>query len=168
MGEIPAPDFPGEIVRLSPGEVITADTWLADSQLSQWIEISGAAATPSSSAEMVEAWEKHDQCKSRMLGWMKSYDVFICPVSGKPAQPIDVPAGEGTGGGGGAPTGWPYTGACNCTGWPSVVVRCGTSSDGKNLPIGLQVVCAPWREDICLAVASYLETRSGGWQRPPI
>jgi len=127
-----------------------------------------ATATPLSSAEMVEAWEKQDQCKSRMLGWMKSYDVFICPTAGKPAQPIDLAAGEGGGGGGGAPNGWPYTGAFNCTGWPSVVVRCGTSSDGKNLPIGLQVVCAPWREDICLAVASYLETRSGGWQRPPI
>ena len=50
VGEIPAPDFPGEIVRLSPGEVIAADTSLADSQLSQWIEISGAAATPIPSA----------------------------------------------------------------------------------------------------------------------
>jgi amidase len=123
--------------------------------------------TPISSAEYVEAWEQADDSKSRMLGWMKSYDVFICPVAGKPAQPIDVDpaiAGAGFGAGGG----WPYTGAFNSTGWPSTVVRCGTSTDGKKLPIGVQVVCAPWREDISLAVASYLETKSGGWQRPPI
>jgi amidase len=64
-------------------------------------------------------------------------------------------------------SGWPYTGVFNCTGWPVVVVRCGSSADGK-LPIGLQIVAAPWREDICLAVASYLESQSGGWKKPPL
>ncbi len=143
-----------------------ADKWNTKN-MSPQRKASMATAHPLSSAELVEAWEKHDTCKSRMLDWMKSYDVFVCPVAGKPAQPIDVAGGEG-GGGGGAPNGWPYTGVFNCTGWPVVVVRCGTSTDGKNLPIGVQIVCAPWREDICLAVASYLEGRSGGWQRPPI
>lgn len=121
--------------------------------------------TPFSSAEVVEAWEKQDECTSRMLDWMKSYDVFICPVAGKPAQPIDLE--PGTAGFGAPGSGWPYTGVFNSTGWPVVVVRCGSSADGK-LPIGVQIVCAPWREDICLAVASYLETKSGGWQRPPV
>jgi amidase len=120
-----------------------------------------------SSAEMIEAWESQDDAKSRMLAWMKSYDVFLCPVAGKPAQPIDADPNAPGAGRGGADGGWPYTGVFNCTGWPVVVVRCGSSADGK-LPIGVQVVAAPWREDICLAVASYLETRSGGWQRPPI
>jgi DNA mismatch repair protein MutS len=46
VGEIPTNDFPGEIVRLSPGEVIAADTLLADADLRKWIEIAGAAATP--------------------------------------------------------------------------------------------------------------------------
>ncbi|MET0656584.1 MAG: amidase [Steroidobacteraceae bacterium] len=124
--------------------------------------------TPVSSATMVEAWEKQDFCKSRLLEWMGKYDVFICPVANKPAQPIDA---EGTGGGGGpGPNpdgGWPYTGVFNCTGWPVVVVRAGSSADGK-LPIGVQIVTAPWREDIALAVASYVESQSGGWKQPPI
>jgi amidase len=122
-----------------------------------------------STAAMVEAWEKHDLCKSRLLGWMSNYDVFICPVANKPAQPIDADAVPG-GGGGGAPNpdgGWPYTGVFNCTGWPVVVVRAGSSADGK-LPIGVQVVAAPWREDIAIAVASHIEGRSGGWKRPPV
>src|SRR5262245_5106897 len=46
VGEVPAADFPGEIVRLSPGEVIAADALLADADLCKWIEIAGAAATP--------------------------------------------------------------------------------------------------------------------------
>ncbi len=122
-----------------------------------------ATAKPLSSAAMVEAWEDQDLCKSQMLNWMKGYDVFICPTSNKPAQPID---GDGRASNNSS-DGWPYTGVFNCTGWPVVVVRCGSSADGK-LPIGLQVVCAPWREDICIAVASYLESQSGGWKMPPI
>ena len=126
-----------------------------------------ATAKPLTSAELVEAWEQHDSCKSRMLDWMKSYDVLICPVAGKPAQPIDEEPRAPGEVAGGPDSGWPYTGVFNCTGWPVVVVRCGSSADGK-LPIGVQVVAAPWREDLCIAVASYLESRSGGWQRPPI
>ncbi|MDR3415105.1 MAG: amidase [Nevskia sp.] len=117
---------------------------------------------PLSTAELVEAWERADESKSRMLQWMASYDVLLCPVAGKPAEPIDRPPGSPPAFGS-----WSYTGAFNSTGWPVVVVRCGSSADGK-LPIGVQVVAAPWREDICLAVASYLESRSGGWKRPPV
>ena len=46
VGEVPAADFPGEIVRLSPSEVIAADRLFADEQVRQWIGIAGAAATP--------------------------------------------------------------------------------------------------------------------------
>lgn len=119
-------------------------------------------AAPISSAEYVEAWEKADLCKSRMLEWFKDYDVLLCPVAGKPAEIIDRPPGTAP-----SPMAWSYTGAFNSTGWPVTVVRCGTSADGA-LPIGIQIVAAPWREDITLAVASYLEGRSGGWRKPPL
>jgi amidase len=121
---------------------------------------------PLTSAEMIKAWEDHDRGKSEMLAWMKDYDVFITPVNARYAQAIDQEADSG--GGGGAPGGgWPYTGIFNSTGWPVVVVRCGSSADGK-LPIGVQVIAKPWREDICIAIAAYLETKSGGWKKPPI
>jgi amidase len=119
---------------------------------------------PITSAEYVEAWEQQDLGKTLMLDWMTSYDIFICPVANKPAQPIDAEPGAGFGGAGGT---WQYTGSFNSTGWPATVVRCGSSADGK-LPIGVQVIAAPWREDLSLAVASYLESKSGGWQKPPI
>lgn len=121
--------------------------------------------TPISTAQYVQAWEKQDECKSRMLAWMSKHDVLLCPVAPKPAQPIDevhgtleVCALDG---------GWHYTTVFNGTGWPVAVVRCGSSTDGK-LPIGVQIVAAPWREDIALAVASFLESKSGGWKTPPI
>jgi amidase len=46
------------------------------------------------------------------------------------------------------------------------VVRVGTSPEG--LPIGVQIVTRPWREDVALAVAQYLEEVLGGWQQPPL
>jgi DNA mismatch repair protein MutS len=46
VGEVSAGDLPGEIVRLSPSEVIAADRLLADEHVRQWIGVAGAAATP--------------------------------------------------------------------------------------------------------------------------
>jgi DNA mismatch repair protein MutS len=50
VGEVTAADFPGEIVRLSPSEIIAADAPLADEAMRKWIGIAGAAATPVASA----------------------------------------------------------------------------------------------------------------------
>jgi DNA mismatch repair protein MutS len=50
VGEVPGQDFPGEMVRLSPGEVIAAGSLLDDPMVRQWIDIAGAAATPIPSA----------------------------------------------------------------------------------------------------------------------
>jgi amidase len=45
-------------------------------------------------------------------------------------------------------------------------VRAGTSPDG--LPIGVQLVAKPWREDVALAAARVVEAATGGWQAPPL
>jgi amidase len=58
--------------------------------------------------------------------------------------------------------GFSHTMAYNVAGWPAAVVRCGTSDGG--LPIAVQIVAAPWREDIALAVAARLEREFGGWK----
>jgi amidase len=87
------------------------------------------------------------------LTFLEHYDVIICPVNAVPATPHDKPAPLN------------YTFAYNLLGWPVVVVRCGTSLEG--MPIGVQVVARPWREDVAIAVALHLEKALGGWQRPP-
>ena len=105
-----------------------------------------------------------DTFRSAMLAFMEQYDVILCPVSSHPATPHKAtfedqkyPAY--------API-FSYTQTFNMTGWPGAVVRAGTSPEG--LPIGVQIVARPWREDVALAVAQHLETVFGGWQRPPI
>ena len=92
--------------------------------------------------------------RSSSLSFLEDYDVILCPANAVPATPHGKPAPLN------------YTFAYNLLGWPAVVVRCGTSPEG--LPIGVQVVARPWREDLALAVALHLEKTLGGWQRPPV
>ena len=46
MGETSGADLAGELVRLSPGEVLVGDALFSDAALMQWVAISGATATP--------------------------------------------------------------------------------------------------------------------------
>jgi amidase len=99
-----------------------------------------------------------DMFRSTMLSFIEKYDVIICPACATPAWPHSTTMTEEQFFAGS------YSITYNLTGWPGVVVRGGTSPEG--LPIGVQVVARPWREDVALAVAQYLETVLGGWQRP--
>ena len=117
-------------------------------------------AKPIATAEFTAVLEALDQYRSEMLGFMENYDVILCPTEAFPAQIHSEAELEDV------KRGWTYTSAYNMTGWPGVVVRGGTASGG--MPIGVQVVARPWREDVALAVAQHIETSLGGWQRPPI
>ncbi|WP_162418262.1 amidase [Cyclobacterium roseum] len=117
-----------------------------------------------STAEYTKLLEMQDANRSRMLQWFSQYDVIICPTTSSPAG--DINSGYNEESRYMDNPGESYTKPFNTCGWPGAVVRCGQSADG--LPIGVQVVAQPWREDVALAVASYLESKSGGWKRPPI
>ena len=113
-------------------------------------------AMPVSLTEFTQELARWNIYRSEMLAFLEQYDVVLCPVSATPATRHDDPDGPD----------FTYTFAHNLTGWPGAVVRCGTSTEG--LPIGVQIVARPWREDVALAVAQYLETNFGGWQPPPV
>jgi amidase len=97
-----------------------------------------------------------DAWKGAMLSFMQGYDVLLAPVVAQPA-PL-----HGTTFFPNVFIGFGYATTHNLTGWPAVVVRCGTSPEG--LPIGVQIAARPWREEVALAVAQHLETALGGWQ----
>jgi amidase len=50
-----------------------------------------------------------------------------------------------------------YTMTYNLTGWPAVVVPCGLDSEG--LPIGIQVIAAPFHEHQCLRIAQEIQNQ---------
>ena len=115
-------------------------------------------AKPSTLADFTLALEEQDRFRSGMLQWMRSYDAVLAPAAVSAARPHEWEPPEGVRAN--------YTGAYNLAGWPGAVVRCGTATDG--IPLGVQVLAAPWREDIALAVAAALERALGGWKPPPL
>lgn len=111
-----------------------------------------------STAEFGTVLIQLDVFRSKMLSFMEKYDIIICPVAACPALPHGTVADNAAA--------FFYPMVYNLTGWPGAVVRGGTSPEG--LPIGVQVVARPWREDVALAAAQCIETALGGWRRPPL
>ncbi|TAL66500.1 MAG: amidase [Legionella sp.] len=103
-----------------------------------------------------------EEFKYTMSAFMEEYDVIICPAATTPAnlyeQKMELTEGFDLA------YDLTYNLPYNITGWPAVVVRCGTSDEG--LPIGVQVIAKAWRDDIALAVAKRLEELMGGWLAP--
>ncbi len=96
-------------------------------------------------------WER---LRRAFISFLEGYDVIVSPATAGPA-PEEPILDE-----------YLYTLPYSLTGWPCVAVRAGTSPEG--LPIAVQVVARPWREDVALAVARRIEQAFGGWQPPRI
>lgn len=105
-------------------------------------------------------WVQVDLYRSAMLSFFKHYDLILCPVNALPAVEHGTSFRDDV-----LPS-FSYTIAFNLTGWPGAVVRGGTSTEG--LPIGVQVVARPWREDVAIAAAQHLEVALGGYRRPAL
>ena len=104
---------------------------------------------------MLRRW---DDFRGRMLAFAARYDLLVCPVFPGPARlhgTMNVP-GERD------PTSW--TTPHSLTGWPAATVRAGTSPEG--LPIDVQLVAGPWRDDVALAAALRVERKLGPWPPP--
>ena len=128
-------------------------------ELSPFIRDIRDRAAPISTDEFTRALEELDEYRSDMLSFMRSYDAIICPTAAMPAPTHGqtfAPANRNAF----------YTAPYNLTGWPGAVVRCGASPDG--LPIGVQVITRPWREDVALALAAALESALGGYVKPSL
>jgi amidase len=114
-------------------------------------------AEPLPGDELTGLIERADAIRGRLLRWVQDVDLIVCPAMPQPA----IRHGESS-------ASWfgdTYSDVHNLTGWPAVVVRGGTSSEG--LPIGVQLIAPPWREDVALAGARVVEAATGGWQAPP-
>ncbi len=120
--------------------------------------LAGFASLPALQIEermrVIEEW---DRFRSDLLAETRDFDLFICPVNSHAAlRHGEVDA---------AMLAFTHTMTWNLAGWPGAVVRAGTSPEG--LPIGVQLVAQPWREDIALAAAAEIERALGGWQPAP-
>ncbi len=164
--------------RMPPDQGRASDLWeaLVDADGHAWLRRLIAAAgtpgagsyegradwatgsTPLAGDDLTALVEAVDDVRSDMLRWMADVDLIVSPV----LPHVALPHGDG----------WTdafqdgYSEVHNLTGWPAAVVRGGTSPEG--LPIGVQLIAAPWREDVALAAAGVVEAALGGWQPPPL
>jgi amidase len=139
--------------RIEEADAITRHYWQRPESASaeEWVP-DGAAHLSSEEVERhLFTW---DRFRRALVAFMAHWDAILTPAAERPGTP------HGTDGG------WiPYTLPYSLTGWPCAVVRAGIAPGG--LPIGVQVVARPWRDDVALAVAQAIERALGGWQPPP-
>jgi amidase len=109
-------------------------------------------------AGLARYWSELDAYRAEMLRFLHDFDAILCPAYIHPALPHGESVRDENF------RGFSHTMAYNVAGWPGVVVRCGESPTG--LPVAVQAVAAPWREDIALRVALCLEEALGGWKAP--
>ncbi|MCR6650428.1 MAG: amidase [Cellvibrionaceae bacterium] len=132
----------------------------ATTQASPGLRTDGDIVT---SADFTRLCEEMDAIKSEQLAWFEQYDLIVCPASQRAPIPLDHPLlppeqrAKAS-----------YTSQYNTTGWPAGVVRAGTSKDAPGLPLGIQLVAQPWRDDLVIAAMALVEKETGGWVPPPL
>jgi amidase len=146
-----------EVFALDGGAAFAARLAAAGTRLEE-SSLAPLAKLPAPSiAERLRVIDAWDRFRVVLLGVARDFDLFVCPVHAHPAlrhgeSDARMPA-------------FSYTMTWNLAGWPAAVVRAGTSPEG--LPIGVQLVAPPWREDVALAAAAHVEAALGGWQPVP-
>jgi amidase len=102
---------------------------------------------------LLEDWDRFRRNGMRLLG---RFDLIVSPAAPHPAPLI----------GASTDADWRFTLSASLWGWPALVVRAGTSVEG--LPLGVQVVAGPWREDRALAAGRLIEAELGPWPLAPL
>ena len=123
-----------------------------DSPLLRWAD----STQPKTLDEYSASLEEWDQYRSEMLQFIQDFDVILSPAVSTPAPLHGEWRSEQ----------YSFFHPYNLVGWPAAVVRAGTSPEG--LPLGVQVVSRPWRNDVVLSVARYLEETLGRLPGPKI
>jgi amidase len=109
-------------------------------------------------------WQRLLRLRARALAQLADTPVLLLPVAPAPACDLEGNAevdGERV-------AGFALMAQCrsvSALGFPALSIPVG--SDRHGLPISVQVVAAPAREDLVLQVGLLIEELRGGWQPPP-
>jgi Asp-tRNA(Asn)/Glu-tRNA(Gln) amidotransferase A subunit family amidase len=114
---------------------------------------------------LLEVEINRDLLKARVLAQMQRYPVLLCPVAPIPAFRHGERAWRVEGHEVHYLDAWRYTAWFNLLQNPAMAVPVVQSDEG--LPIGVQVVAAPWNEALVIAAARVIETARGPWVAPP-
>ena len=102
-----------------------------------WIA-AGAGWPPRAVKTVVDLLHIWDLYRSNLLQYIRYYDAILCPAAHHTAPPIGVRDNQR----------FDYTVPFSLTGYPAAVVP--VAEDENGLPVAVQIVSHPWREDIVL------------------
>jgi len=85
-----------------------------------------------------------DRSRSRAMRRLEMFDAIVSLAAPHPAPPIGIESIED----------WTFMLGPSLWGWPALVVPATTSPEG--LPMGVQIVAGPWKEETCLALGELL------------
>ena len=108
-----------------------------------------------SGAEFARRWAQWDEYRAGMRRFFEQYDAIVCPVYTQPALKHRGSLEESNF------QGFSYTMAWNVAGAPAATVRC---AEHEGLPVNVQVVAKPWRDQTALAICGEIEAQFGGWK----
>ncbi len=145
----------GRPPRIEESLEITRAYWRR-TRSAAWNEWRPGRETTMTGDEIERSIFEWERLQRAFLAFMERFDLIVCPAAPGPAGPHGEPRD----------TDFVYTLPYSLTGWPCAVVRAGTSPEG--LPIGVQVVARPWRDDVAVAAAHRIESALGGWQPAPL
>ncbi len=99
--------------------------------------------------------------RAKIRAYLEPYDIVVCPVApGAAPRHGEAPA-EGEGGTAEGYSWLNYAATYSVAGLPVAVVPAGEES---GLPIGVQIVAQPFRDDLALAAARRVESSLGGFR----
>jgi amidase len=128
------------------GDHVEQMAWLLD-------DLRRYALTADGFFELVRRWI---ELRARLASFVRRYDVVLCPVLPGPAPPHGCRPGDDALLEDYVP--FSYVQAYSVAGLPVAVVRAGAE---RGLPIGVQLVAAPFDDHVALAAAATLEEALG-------
>ncbi|MEZ5408228.1 MAG: amidase [Acidimicrobiales bacterium] len=140
----------------------------ADIEPVDWAMVQRAKARPT--GRYLESVTWVDQWRRRLCSWWADTDLLLTPTMANPPVRLgelvhtaeDPMAGMAKAG-----PSIVFTSPFNASGQPAMSVPLWWNDAG--LPVGVQLVAAPWREDVLFRVAAQLEAaRPWGGRRPPV
>jgi Asp-tRNA(Asn)/Glu-tRNA(Gln) amidotransferase A subunit family amidase len=125
-----------------------------------------AEETPHTAQTLLDTWIERDQVRIEVLSQMQRFPVLLCPVAAIPAFRHGERRWQIAGKTVEYLDAWSYSEWFNLLGMPAAAVPIEKPPPG--LPVGVQVVAAPWREELVLSVAERIEQSSSAYKFPPI
>ncbi len=117
-------------------------------------------ASPPTASEIFTVQRRIFALRSRMRALAERYDLLLSPVVAGPAPRHGEAPGDRNGSGPSDYSAFHYVHVIALAGLPAATVPVATES---GLPIGVQIIAAPFREDMVLAAAQHLEGVFGGF-----